>query len=239
MIDQALNIFGPDSGGEVQISSADTITLSSKIKVSQSSGPNRSKNGGTISVEGHKKTGTAISVTDSAQLLALLDAAAPGPGGKIQFTSSGGAIVINGAVMKADRGLIEIRNDGGSSRIDVNQASLAASTIKIGALGKNGTLNIGGGTMSADTAIKLYAGGSNGTVNFTDNVTLNGTSVKTISGDTVSIFNGKVVTINGSAPGNVFTNHPNYSGWGGNGATSGTFGGQGVITRPLKDGPGY
>jgi FecR protein len=239
VIDQPLNIFGTDRGGDVHISSEDTVTLASQIKVSQSSGPYRSRDGGTITVEGHKKNGTAIVVTDSAQLLSLLDAAAPGPGGKIQFIAKGGAIDINGAKMIADRGVIEIRNEGDGGPINVNQASLSASTIKIGALGKNGTLNIGGGTLSADTAIKLYAGGSNGTVNFTDNVTLNGTSVKTISGNTVTVFNGKVVTVNGPVPANVFTNHPNYSGWGGNSSTTGTFTGQGVITRPLKDGPGY
>jgi hypothetical protein len=138
-----LNIFGTDQGGDVHISAQDTITLTSKIKVSQSSGPYRSRNGGTITVEGQKKYGTAIVVTDSAQLLSLLDAAAPGPGGKIQFVSKGGAIDINGAKMVADRGTIEIRNEGDGGRINVNQASLSASTIKIGALGKNGTLNIG------------------------------------------------------------------------------------------------
>ena len=239
LIDQPLNIFGADTGGEVHITSEDTVTLASKIKVSQSSGPYRSKDGGTIVVEGHKKTGTAIAVTSSAQLLSLLDAAAPGPGGKIQFTSDGGAIDINGAKMTADRGLIDIRNDHDGSVINVSNATLSASTIKIGALGNNGTLNVGGGTISADTAIKLYAGGSNGTVNFTDNVTLNGNSVKTISGDTVTVFNGKVVTINGPSPANVFTNHPNYSGWGGNNSTTGTFAGQGVKTLQLKGGPGY
>jgi hypothetical protein len=70
-------------------------------------------------------------------------------------------------------------------------------------------------------------------------VTLNGASAKTISGNTVTVFNGKVVTINGPAPANVFTNNPNYSGWGGNGSTTGTFAGQGVTTRPLKEGPGF
>jgi len=239
VIDEPLNVFGTDKGGEVNIDSKDTVTLASKIKVSQASGPYRSREGGTITVEGHKKTGSAIVVTDSAQLLSLLDAAAPGPGGKIVFKSDGGAIDIHGAKITADRGLIEIRNDTTTGLINVNQANLSASTIKMGALGKNGTLNVGGGTLSADTAIKLYAGGSNGTVNFTDNVTLSGTSVKTISGNTVTVFDGKVVTINGPVPANVFTNHPNYSGWGGNSSTTGTFAGQGVVTGPLKNGPGY
>jgi hypothetical protein len=76
-------------------------------------------------------------------------------------------------------------------------------------------------------------------VNFTDNVTLSGNSVKTIAADAVTIFNGKVVTISGTVPANVFTNNANYSGSGGNGSTSGTFGGRGATTQPLSNAPGY
>jgi hypothetical protein len=63
--------------------------------------------------------------------------------------------------------------------------------------------------------------------------------VKTIAGDTVSIFNGKTVTVHGPAPANVYTNHPNYTGFGGNGSTTGTFAGQGAITQPLSGKPGF
>jgi hypothetical protein len=123
--------------------------------------------------------------------------------------------------------------------INLTNATLNASTVKVGALGNNGTLTIGGGTISANSVIKLYAGGSNGTVNFVDDVTLNGNSVKTISGDTVTIFDGKTVTVNGPAPADVFTNHANYTGWGGNASTTGTFAGQGANTHLGSLGPGY
>lgn len=98
---------------------------------------------------------------------------------------------------------------------------------------------MGGGSIDAGTTIKLYAGGSSGQVNFTDNVTLSGNSLKIIAADTVTIFNGKVVTVLGSSPANVFTNVPNYAGFGGNGSTTGTFGGNGAITQPLNVAPGY
>jgi hypothetical protein len=140
--------------------------------------------------------------------------------------------------MQADHGSIEMRNNGASGVINLNNATLNASTVKAGALGNNGTLNIGHGTISADTLIRLYAGGSNGTVNFTNNVTLSGNSVKQIAGDTVSIFNGKVVTVLGPAA-NVYTNHPNYTGFGGNGSTTGTFAGAGATTSPLSLAPGF
>jgi hypothetical protein len=76
-------------------------------------------------------------------------------------------------------------------------------------------------------------------VKFEESVTLSGSSVKTIQGNTVTIRDGKVVTISGPAPASVFTNNPNYTGSGGNGSTTGTFGGQGATTAPLANGPGY
>src|SRR5205085_4281648 len=105
-------------------------------------------------------------------------------GARITFKSAGGAINVNGGTIQADRGTVDIRNNGDGGSVALNNAALNASTIKVGALGNNGTLTIGGGTISADTLIKLYAGGSNGTVNFVDNVTLSGNSIKNIAGDT-------------------------------------------------------
>ena len=90
--------------------------------------------------------------------------------------------------------------------------------------------------MSADSTINIYASGSNGRVNFNDNVTLSGSSLKTISANTVSIANGKAVNVQGNGPARVFTNNPNYSGSGGNGTTSGKFTGLGATTQPLANG---
>jgi hypothetical protein len=100
-------------------------------------------------------------------------------------------------------------------------------------------LNIGGGTISADTLIKLYAGGSSGTVDFVGNVTLSGNSAKIIAADTVIINNGKIVTILGPSAADVFTNHPHYTGFGGDSTTTGTFAGKGAVTHPLSGAPGY
>ena len=170
-------------------------------------------------------------------MLALLDSAAAGPGGLIKLQSNGGAINVSGKV-QADRGRIDIKNTGNNGEISLSGATLSADTIKVRTLGNDGQLNIGGGTISADTLIYLYSGGSNGQVNFTDNVTLSGKSVKTIAGNTVTIRDGKVVTVNGPAPANVFTDRPNYTGSGGNGSTTGVFAGQGATTQPLSKAPG-
>ena len=221
--------------GSVRISSNDSVTVNTTIKVSDGSSQH---DNGQISIKSGKTSGPAISITSSAQLLALLSATSGPDHGTIMFQSAGGDIDVGGT-LQATRGTIDIRNNGAGGIVALNNASLNANTIKVGALGDNGTLNVGGGTLSGDNTIKLYAGGSSGTINFTDNVTLNGNSVKTIAGDTVTIFDGKIVTVNGPAPANVYTNNPNYTGSGGNGSTTGTFAGQGATTQPLNSKPGF
>ncbi len=216
----------------------DEAQINSTIKVSDSAAGRASAHGGNISITSKKTSGTAIAVTSSAQLLALLDNVAPGPGGTIKLTSPGGDVNVSGTV-RADKGAVEIRNTGSNGVINVTNANLRGDTVKALALGSDGQLVISGGTISADSLINLYAGGSNGTVKFDESVTLSGTSVKTIQGNTVTIKDGKIVTITGPAPASVFTNNPNYTGSGGNGSTSGTFGGKGATTAPLSSGPGY
>ena len=133
----------------------------------------------------------------------------------------------------------------GSGTMTFNNATIAADTIKVGVFGSNGTLRIGGGTLSANTLLHLYAPGSNGMIDFVANTTLNSSgAAAVIAANTVTIENGVVVTIGGSTPANVFANVPNYSGRnGGNNTTSGTFAGAGATTQPLGgqppfDGPG-
>ena len=92
----------------------------------------------------------------------------------------------------------------------------------------------GDSQLSGNSLIRLYAGGSSGTINSTGNTTLNGTAAKTIAANTVNIFNNVQVTINGNLPANVYTNNPNYTGFGGNGSTTGTFTGMGATTKSLS-----
>lgn len=221
-------------GGSIRIVSNDSVTVNSTLKVSDVATDHE---GAQISIDSRKATGVAIDISSSAQLLALLDAASHKQT-KMTLKSSGGDINVAGTI-HADNGAVEIRNDGANGVINLTAATLHGDTIKIGALGANGTLNVGGGVIDANTTIKLYAGGSNGTVNFVDDVTLSGNSVKTIAADTVTIFNGKTVTVLGNAPVGVFTNNPNYTGFGGNGSTTGTFAGQGATTHVLNGAPGY
>jgi len=153
------------------------------------------------------------------------------------------AINLNGgSYTVGERFLGQIDGDG---IFTLNNASIFANIVKVGALGSNGVLRIGGGNISAATLLQLYANGSNGIIDFVSNVTLRtSNAIPTIAANTVTIENGVAVTINAQAdgvpfPADVFTNIPNYSGSGGNGTTTGTFAGNGATTQPLSQAPPF
>jgi len=128
----------------------------------------------------------------------------------------------------------------GNGTITFNNASAHADVLKAGVFGANGVLRIGGGILSADTELKLYAPGSNGQLNFVSNVTLGGNSLKILAANSVTIFNNIVVTIGGPNPADVYTNNANYTGFGGNGTTTGTFAGAGANNpQPLASAPPF
>ncbi len=227
-------------GGSVTYSTSGQVVLPAVIIVSNNVSTRKSAQGGNISVTSTRAASPAITVGNTGQLLSLLDAAAPGPGGRITLVASGGGSIDVAGKLQAERGTVEVRNDAVGGTVNTsNTAEFRGSIVKIGALSANGTLMIGGGLLDADNTIKLYATGANGLVRFTANTTLSGTSVKTIAGQTVTIDNTRTVTILGPAPAQVFTNVPNYTGFGGNGSTTGTFGGQGATTAPLGGQPGF
>ncbi len=225
-------------GGTVNVTTNGTVTVNSSIKVSDTAVGKASRQGGNIRLESRKLTGTAISVQNSGQLLSLLSAAAPGPGGKVEFVSAGGDISVNGGTLQADKGSVSIVNNG-AGNITLTNATLRGDVVKANVLGANGQLIIAGGTIDANSAIKLYANGSNGSVIFKENTSLNGNSVKTIAGNTVQIDNGKVVTVNGPSAVNVHTDNANYTGSGGNNSSTGTFGGKGATTSTFSSRPGF
>lgn len=225
-------------GGTVNMVTTDKITINSTVKVSDDAAGRASKQGGNIRVESRRTNSTAIEVSSSGQLLSLLAAAAPGPGGTVEFVSAGGDILVNGGTVRVDKGTVDIRNNG-AGKVELTNANIRGDVVKIGALGANGQLRIGGGSINADTSLKLYGGTSNGEVRFTDNVTLGGNGVKHIAGKTVQIDNGKTVTIGGTSPANVYTDTPNYTGSGGNGSKTGTFGGNGATTQSHSGRPAF
>ncbi len=219
-------------GGNVQINSDAAINVNAAVKVSESSvvGNRASRAGGRIALTSQKTAGTAISISNTGELLSLLNAAAPGPGGTVQVTSAGGDILINGKVV-ADRGTVDIRNNGPSGQIFLNStAHLAADVVKVGALGTNGQLTVNAGSqISAVNTLKLYGGtGSLGKVAFTGSGTVNlsGSQIH-IRANTVEISGSTNVNNNGATAVHA-TNH-NYN------ATPGNGGGQ--FRNPVTQGP--
>ena len=247
------------NGGTVNITTAGAITVASKIEVSSNEleiqPTRRSATGGNISLTSNKTTaGAAITVSNSGQLLALLDQAAPGPGGKITILATGGggsSVTVNGQV-EADRGTVDIRHTGANGTVNVggttptDAAFLAGDVVKVGALGNNGVLTVGQGFISANDTLKLYAASANGQVHFIDNVSIGGANFTLIAANTVTIDNSKVVTVNG-ARADVYTGfngqgipNANYTGSGGNGSTTGTFGGVGANNpQPIGNAPPF
>lgn len=221
------------SGGTVSLVAKGTIAVNSTVKVSDSALLRASTNGGNITLSSLKNSGTAISIGNTGQLLSLLSATATGTGGKIQFSSAGGDILVSGGTVTADRGSVDLRNN-----IVLNNANLRGDVVKVGALGANGQLLIGGGTINADTTLNLYGGTSNGSVRFTGNTTLSGAAAKNIAGKAVTIDDGRTVTIGGRAA-RVFTDNANYTGSGGNGSTTGNFGGSGATTQAFNKSPNF
>jgi hypothetical protein len=226
------------NGGTVSLVARGAVTVNSTVKVSDSSLARASRNGGNVRIASGKTTGTAIAINNSGELLSLLSSASTGKGGAITFTSAGGDILVNGGTVRADKGTVDIRNNG-AGNVAFTNANLRGDVVKVGALGANGQLVIGGGTISADTSLKLYGGTSNGQVRFTDDVTLGGAGTKIIAGKTVTIDNQKTVTIGGAAAAKVYTDRANYTGSGGNGSTSGKFSGAGATTQTLNRRPNF
>jgi len=225
-------------GGTVQLVSEKEIVVNSLIQVSDKFNGQKSRAGGNIRL-GSRSSGLAIKVSNSAEILSLLANQAPGAGGTITFAAPNGSIEVSDSTVQADRGTVAMTSVAANGTITLQNSTISADVVKVGAFGANGELRIGGGTITADTALKLYAGGTDGTIRFTDHVNLQGASVKTIAGRTVTIDSGKIVTIGGSAPAKVFTDVPNYTGSGGNGSTTGKFGGQGATTRPFGNLPAF
>jgi hypothetical protein len=250
-------------GGTVNLNTTNgTVTVNSPITVSSADGDapglpprRRSASGGTISIQSNVATGVAINVNSTGQLLSLLEAAAPPPpGGKITILATGSDSSINVTgdpgsagkppqdTIRADgaNGYVDIRHTGVNGTITLTNAQISADILKIGALGDNGILKIGGGRITADTILKLYATGSNGSVMFVSDVFLSANGMMIIAGNSVTVNNNVTVTVGGTGgkAADVYVLDPtkaNYSNFnGGNNSTSGKFILDGTAGSPVS-----
>jgi|GEM_PF-612909 len=234
--------FPGGNGGTVNLTAQDQVYVNSTVEVSSSDlVKNRvSAKGGNVNITSHAATGVAINIDSSGQINSLLNQAAPGPGGTITFVADkGGDIVVKGKV-RADAGTVNILNTGtATGNVSFDGASLAGNVIKAQTLSPNGTITVGNSMINADTAIKLYAVGSNGTVDFVANTFLSGNSVKSIAGNTVKIEQNVNVNVTGG-PATVYTNNALYQGSGGTGGVNtGHFTGNGATTAAFASRPAF
>ncbi len=141
-----------------------------------------------------------ISITDSSDLRALT---ALTSSGRINLVSEQGDITIEDSRLEGR----EVELEAQLGNINLTNVTSSGDVFKATTLGTNGWITIGGGSISANTLIKLYAEGASGGVRFTENVTLNSASVR-IAGKTVEIVRDKIVNV--PAGTRVFTDTPNY-----------------------------
>lgn len=230
------------AGGSVSLFAATaSVQVNSRVQVASDDASSRriSASGGAISVTSYRSGGNGVVISNSGELLSLLNAAAPGPGGRIDIQTVGSNILVNGGLVVASRGVVTLQASGASNRITLNNATIMADTVRIGAIGSNGQLVINGGKFSADTTMKLYGGSTNGSITFTGNTQLGGNATqKVLSANTVTVQNGVQVQVAGVLPAQVFTSIPNYTGSGGNSSTTGTFTGAGATTFGPTGTPG-
>jgi hypothetical protein len=228
--DQILNYGGASIGGHAAINlTANTLTVGGNLDSTIDN------SGGTIAGDAaiNINVSNTATVTNNATFQIL------GSDG-----AESAAININGGSYKAGGTFLSFIDGNGT--MTFNNASAHADVLKAGVFGANGVLNIGGGTLSADSTLKLYAPGSNGQLNFVSNVTLGGNSAKILAANTITIFDNVVVTIGGKNPADVYTGftnetpNANYTGFGGNGSTTGTFGGAGANDpQPIEKAPPF
>ncbi len=237
---QVTNGGGTVFGGTLGLSgSVAQETPSGTINISEAtfSGPVSFHAGINIAINSQKTSGPGITVTNTGQILALLDAAAPGPGGAITFTTAGADIDIAGT-LQADQGAITVQNNGagGAIRIGGNSAILRAEIVKVGALAADGVLTItNGAQLSAGTLLRLYGGdGPSGKVLFTGGgaIALSGNAIQ-IGANTVQIASD--THVNNAGPTTVFAgNHLYTNGGAGGGAFQNP-----VVQQPLSARPPF
>jgi hypothetical protein len=207
--------------------------LSADTLVAQIDNSNGGSIGGDATIN-MNVSGTATVTNDATVQILGSDGAASAA---INF--NGGSYAVGGTFLST------IDGDGA---ITFTNASVHADIVKAGVFGTNGTLTVGGGTLSADTVLKLYAPGSNGTIDFNASVTLSSGTAMHLAANTITIEPGFTVTIAGAGgAANIYTEHPNYNFTPGGGYTgppgtpgNGSFGGNGALDPvPLASAPGF
>jgi hypothetical protein len=226
--DSATTPYG-GTGGNVSLTGRRVQMDNTFINVGRSTNEasETTETGGNINLIAHDSSGPGIVVQNSSQLLALVNAA--GSGGMINLKASNGAnVTVDSSTIKANKGLVQIvsGSDTGtaSGNITLTSSNISADVLKVNAYGPNGQLIVGGGTLNGTSTLKLYAGTTNGQIQFTGNTTLNSSVAPILAASTVTVNNGVTVNVQAPNPAAVYTNAANFSSFnGGNNSTTGVF----------------
>src|SRR3979490_437846 len=118
------------TGGPIAVNSPITVSSADNVGPTPPPQQRKSASGGNINLKSDALKGVAINVSSTGQLLSLLDAAAPGPGGRITILATGANSSItatggNGSAgapppdsIRADRGSVDIRHTGAGGQIN-------------------------------------------------------------------------------------------------------------------------
>ena len=203
-LNSAAGVYNGAGGSVTLLSTGGMVTVNDTIQVSSddSAAPRQSASGGTIDLQSNLTTGTGITVGANGQLLSLLNANAPGPGGSITLSTKGANIVVNGTIT-ANRGTITMdQNDpaGSTPTITIDGATLTSETLNITGAGDVNvglsnpvTFNVSNISLSAANNINLGTISATGGINFQVTGALNST------GDATSVISNSGGTLGSDA----------------------------------------
>ena len=209
---------------QVNITSGSTLTAGSSLEITS---PNITVSGnGTSQITTLKTTDgdLTLQTSDSSETPPTAGGITINPDSSLQEGGANLTLLATGT-----NGVITLGSTSNNALSTPDPTALSADMLKIRAMGANGSIVINAGsTLSATTQLLLYADGSNGSITFQGgNITLStGSLAGILASPTITIKTGTTVTVNGSAPILVYTDHANYSDdYGGNDSQVGGFAG--------------
>jgi hypothetical protein len=179
---------------------ADTVSLAAKRDVRMSN----ASVGASSSLKVQAGRNLRIGSSTTLRRLASMDPL------QIELLAQQGNLDINGGIPGgADISGQSVSLTANVGNISIYNASLSADHLRAITYGPNGALMIGNSTLTGTLGIKLYAEGSNGSVQFVGPTTLNGPT--TIAGKLVQVNNGVNVTVTNPAQLQIHGDTHNYN----------------------------
>ena len=199
---------GGTPSGQYQIALDNTAVVASDDNTVTANTPNsHSQVGGTINVTSASTTGLGILIQDNSNLVALVNAASTGAGGKINVLSSGGEIDVYDSSLTASGtgSLVQLStqqptSDGTATSINLGGATLSADTVTLSTAGPDDEITVSSSQLSAASLTLAARGGSGSTVDVMASSMLSGVNSLTLQGANIQVNDSTLITSgNGSA----------------------------------------